>query len=110
MENIIDINELMGEQSLFCGRMISGYKEAPEGCKCVWNANLVSPTKGKVWFGDLNLTREGDKLKLVSIAAGETLYVLREMDCRFETENDSVELLTEKAVWNTNLPVPTNEL
>ena len=104
--NPIDIANLMTEQKLHMGRMISGGKTSPPGCKCVWNANLVSPTQGKVWFGDLNLTREGDKLKLVSIAAGETLYVLREMDCRFETENDPVELLAEKAVWNTNLPTP----
>jgi hypothetical protein len=101
-----DINNLMREQSLFMGRMISAHKTPPKGCRCVWNANLVSPTQGKVWYGDLNLTREGDKLKLVSIAAGEPLYVLGEMDCRFETENDPVEVLAEKAVWNTNLPVP----
>jgi hypothetical protein len=101
-----DINNLMREQSLFMGRMISGGKQSPKGCRCVWNANLVSPTQGKVWYGDLNLTREGDKLKMVSIAAGETLYVLREMDCRFEHENDPIEVLIENAVWNTNLPVP----
>lgn len=101
-----EIYELMEEQKLFAGRIIAGSKIALPGCKCVWNANLVSPTKGKVWFGDLNLTREGDKLKLVSIAAGETLYVLREMDCRFETENDSIKALIDRAVWNTNLAIP----
>ena len=100
------INELMEEQNLRCGRMISAHKDSPPGCKCVFNANLVSPTKGKVWYGDLNLTREGDKLKEVAKAAGETLYVLREMDCRFETENDAVKLLAARAVWNTNLPTP----
>ena len=101
-----DIDELMTEQKLHRSRMISGGKTSPAGSKCVWNANLVSPTQGKVWYGDLNLTKDGDKLKEVAKAAGETLYVLREMDCRFGTENDPIELLAERAVWNTNQPTP----
>ena len=101
-----DIDELMKAQSLYMGRMISPHKSAPKGCVCVWNGNLVSPSRGKVWFGDLNLTREGEKLKEVAKAAGETLYVLREMDCRFDTENDSVELLLQRAKWNTDQEIP----
>ena len=100
------IDELMEEQNLRCGRMISAYKDSPPGCKCVFNANLVSPMEGKAWHGDLNLTREGDKLKEVAKASGETLYILREMDCRFNTENDSIEVLKSKAVWNTEQPIP----
>lgn len=98
----------MEEQKLFCGRMISAHKTSPEGCKCVWNANLISPTLGKVWYGDLNLTKEGEKLKSVAKACGETLYVLRESDCRFETEEDSIPLLISRAVWNTDQEIPTH--
>lgn len=101
-----DINTLMESRKLYRGRFLSGGKKSPLGCKCVFNANLISPTQRKVWYGDLNLTKEGKKLKLVAAAAGETLYVLEERDCRFDNEKDPVEVLLTRAVWNTDLPIP----
>ena len=71
---------------LMCGRMISGSKIAPKGEVCVWNANLCTKTKGKFWFGDLNLTKDIEQLKLAAQEKGENVYVLREMDARFQTE------------------------
>jgi hypothetical protein len=84
--------------------MVSGSKIAPKGHKCVWNANIVTKSQGKVWFGDVDITKDGPVLKEIAAEAGEPLYVLREMDCRFETEKDSVDVLISKAVWNTNEP------
>ncbi len=101
-----DIYNLVEEQGLHCGRMVSGSKQAPKGCKCVWNANLVSPSRGKFWYGDINLTKEGDKLKKAAEQAGEPIYVLYESDCRFRTENDSVDVLMSRAVWNTDMDIP----
>ena len=100
-----DVDELFNSKGLYCGRMISGNKESPKGCKCVFNANVISPSCGKIWYGDLNLTKEGKKLKDIAIQMGETLYVLRESDCRFDHENDPIPLLISKAVWNTTLDV-----
>ena len=98
----MEIHEEFEKRKLYCGRMVSGSKRAPEGQRCIWNANVVTKSGGKVWFGDLNLTKEGKLLKEVAEAIGEPIYVLREMDARFETEGDSVELLISKAVWDTN--------
>jgi len=69
-----------------CGRMISGSKRAPVGEVCVWNANVLTKSRGKFWFGDLNLTRDADELKALGSKEGEPIYVLREMDARFTTE------------------------
>jgi hypothetical protein len=91
------------------GRMVSAYKTTPKGCVCVWNANVVSPSKGKIWYGDLNLTRDGDKLRGVAKSLGETLYVLREMACRFESENDPIEILIANSVWSTDKETPSYE-
>lgn len=99
---MIDVAYSMSEHGLRCGRMISGLKRAPDGQLCVWNANIIVKSRGKVWFGDLNLTMEGDKLKEIAKEVGEPLYVLREADCRFETENDPSELLITRAVWSTD--------
>lgn len=100
--------ELFNTKGLYCGRMISGNKNSPKGCTCVFNANVISPSLGKIWYGDLNLTKEGKKLKEIAEKMGETLYVLREHACRFEHENDPIPVLISNAVWNTTLDVVTN--
>lgn len=97
------VKELLYVNKLMCGRMISASKRAPEGEKCVWNANIVTKTHGKVWYGDININRDSETLKKVAASIQEPLYVLRESDCRFNTENDPVEILISRAVWNTNL-------
>ena len=81
--------------------MISGSKIPPKGEICVWNANIISRSNGKIWFGDLNLTKDGKALKLIATELGEPLYVLREHDARFGTETKPIEELIEKAVWST---------
>lgn len=68
------------------GRMMSGNKTGPKGHVCVWNANVLIKSKGKVWFGDLDLTTDADDLKRLARERGEDVFVLREGDCRFTTE------------------------
>ena len=99
------IFEYFNNRKLSCGRMISAHKSSPKGQVCVWNANIVSKSSGKVWFGDLNITKEGNLLKEIASEIGETLYVLRERDCRFRTEADPIDLLISRAVWNTEMDV-----
>lgn len=101
-EELETIHKIFEKYKLYAGRLISAYKEAPKGCVCVWNANIVSPSKGKIWYGDINITREGDILKKIAEELGEPLYVLRESGCRFDTEDDTVKLLISRAVWSTD--------
>ena len=81
--------------TLRMGRMISGSKTAPKGHVCVFNANICTKSKGKIWFGDLDLTTDADDLKRFAAEEGEDIYILREMDARFENE---ARPLFEKAV------------
>ena|ERR1035437_4708888 len=104
MNEPIDFYTLFVNRHLYSGRMLSGSKISPLGQKCVWNANIVTKSQGKVWFGDVNITKDGPLLKEIAAEAGEPLYVLREMDCRFDTASDSADVLIGKAVWNTNEP------
>jgi len=102
--NYSDIREFENAFEKFglpAGRMISGSKIPPKGCQCVWNANIIIKPIGKIWYGDLNITRDEPKLKKISKFIGKTLYVLREHDCRFNTENDDIDNLIKKSVWNT---------
>lgn len=52
-----------------------------------FNANIVIKKYGKIWYGDLDITRDSEHLKNVANSVGEDLYILREMDARFENEN-----------------------
>lgn len=97
--------EIFDKHRLLCGRMISAGKRGPSGHLCVWNANVITKSSGKIWYGDLNITKEGNKLKEIAKEIGEPLYVLREKDCRFKTENNSVDLLINNSVWNTEMDI-----
>ena len=68
------------------GRMMSGSKTGPKGHICVWNANVCSKSRGKFWFGDLDIDADADDLRKLAVKEGETIYVLREMDGRFMNE------------------------
>ena len=68
------------------GRMISGSKTGPKGHVCVFNANVCSKSRGKFWFGDLDLTADADDLRKLAAKEGEEIYILRERDARFDNE------------------------
>jgi hypothetical protein len=106
MNDIDQIGEVFSKHRIHCGRMISSNKTSPKGHLCVWNANIVSKSSGKIWFGDLNITKEGNVLKEIAKEIGETLYILHEKDCRFDTENDPIDLLISRSVWNTEMDIP----
>jgi hypothetical protein len=96
------IPEIFAKHKLYLGRMISAHKRAPIGCKCVWNANVIVRSQGKVFYGDFNMTTEGKKLQKIAAEIGEPIYILYEHDARFGKENDSVEDLISRAVWSTD--------
>ena len=72
------------------GRMISaskaGYDRAHPRNVVVFNANICTRSCGKIWYGDIDVTKDVALLKRLSAALGEDVYVLREHDARFETE------------------------
>ena len=72
------------------GRMVSGSKSGynrihPERV-AIFNANVVLAKAKKIWYGDLDVTVDGANLIKLSKKLKETIYVLREMDARFENE------------------------
>lgn len=72
------------------GAFLSGSKRAPEGFVVVWNANVVIFHKGetiKIWYGDINISVSEGKIRALSEELEKNVYILREHDCRFETEN-----------------------
>ena len=54
----------------------------------VFNANICTKERGKIWQGDLDVTEDIDELKRLASEIKEEIYVLREMDARFSTEKN----------------------
>jgi hypothetical protein len=76
--------------TLYPGRMIGSSKSAycsmhPNNL-VVFNANVCTLTKGKIWWGDLDITLDTALLLALRNKVGEDLYILYEMDGRFQNE------------------------
>ena len=108
-----DIQQYFESHSLYVARMIGGSKtgyrtEHPDDL-IVFNANVLIPDYGKVWYGDLNLTQDYILLKSIAESLDTTLYILWESDGRFGEERKSIDELIKKSVWNTTDDKPTKE-
>ena len=110
---VMEIQKHFDAHGFYDARMISGHKWDYESNHkddlIIFNANVLMPNYGKVWYGDLNLTEDYKILKKISDSLNTTLYILWEMDGRFGEENKSIDELISKAVWNTDEDKPTNE-
>jgi hypothetical protein len=108
----MNINEILKANGFIMGRMISfsksDYRDKNPNSVCYFNANIVTAKEGKVWYGDLDLTKDGESIKAVAEATGEIIYVLREMDGRFEHEDEDGTKLIKKAIWDTTQEIPIN--
>lgn len=105
-----DILQLLEDRGFYIARLVSGsksfYRELHPKHAVLFNANIIDEKLGKIWHGDLDLTIDGKKLKDVASELNTTLYILSEMDGRFEHEGDSIDDFIAKAQWNTDMFVP----
>ena len=104
MRKMIDNYVAFEKEGLRIGRMLSrsksDYREKnPDHLVC-FNANVFS-SEGKIWYGDLDLDIDGEKLQSVADELGKKLFVLREMDGRFENESLSEIKVIQKAIYTT---------
>jgi len=53
----------------------------------VFNSNVCTSTE-KIWYGDIDVTIEEEKLVRLAKELGETIFLLYEGDCRFEDEEN----------------------
>ena len=71
------------------GKMISfsksGYAKRFPDNLVIFNSNVCTE-EGKIWYGDMDITLSYNDLADLAKDLNETIYVLREMDGRFENE------------------------
>ena len=95
-------HEIFQKHKLYPGRMISGskseyYNQHPDN-NIVFNGNIITKKEGKIWYGDLDITLEFDQLKEIADEIKQDLYILRESDARFDTENAGFKYWKENAI------------
>lgn len=107
-EPVIDLNDsVTKEKAQQLAELFLGIRSSMLGSKSrysdrhkenfvVFNSNLVTKEYGKIWYGDLDLTKSEAVLIQLSKALGVELYVLYEMDGRFDNEETPK---VEKAVF-----------
>ena len=94
-----DLYKIAEEHLGMRGKMISfsksGYvKKNPENL-AIFNSNVCTDG-GKIWYGDLDVTLSYESLSDLAKEIGKTVYVLTEMDGRFE--NEETPLLSQAVV------------
>jgi len=86
----MDFKEIAQDVLGFQGKMLSGsksrYTNRHEDHLVVFNANVCVEDE-KIWQGDIDITLEEDSLIELAQRLGENVYVLYEMDGRFENED-----------------------
>ena len=85
------MESIFENEKLFSGRMLSfsksGYRDQFPDNEVYFNANIFVLGEGKIWYGDIDVTKEKEQLENVAREIGKDLYILREMDGRFGNEN-----------------------
>ena len=81
------VEELFGNKGKMLSLSKNTYRSNYPQDLIVFNGNICTSEK-KLWYGDLNITKSFELLGKLSEHLGETIYVLREMDARFENENN----------------------
>jgi len=104
-------SDILEDNGFMNGRMIShsksGYYNTHKWHKVVFNANIYVMYRQvpvKIWYGDLDISLDGDKLKEVSKILDTKLYILRESDGRFVDESNVD--IEKKSFWNTEEETP----
>lgn len=94
------------EENLPNGRIISfsksAYVEKFPHNEVYFNANIFVLGEGKIWYGDIDLTMDREKLEKIASQSGKDLFVLRELDGRFENENIKDSEIIKRAVSKIN--------
>lgn len=107
----MEIKELFKNESLQEGRLVSHsksyYRNKYPYNHVYFNANIFVKENNKsvkIWWGDIDISLEGDKLKNIAKQLNKTLFILSEHDGRWGNE-DTV-FIEDKKVWTTDDETP----
>ena len=89
-----DYNQVFRDNKFSLGRMISGskigYLSEHRGNVVLFNANIATKKSGKIWYGDIDITISRKTLENIAKTLNEDLYIVRELDGRFDKEKNGI--------------------
>ena len=101
----VDLTKVAEEILGHYARLISGskslYRREYPNHIVFFNANVFTKEDGKIWYGDIDLTEDEDKLKLLAKKLGKEVFLLQEMEGRFENENKKDNTVQQSALWSS---------
>ena len=84
------------------GKMLSasksGYRNANPGNEVFFNANIFTVEDGKIWHGDIDYTKDRETLEKIATKLERNLYIIKELDGRFENEKLETNQIKKKAI------------
>lgn len=98
------IERIFTAAGLLSGRCFgskSAYCTANPGNRFFSNANVFCRTKGKLWWGDLDLAKDKKALIAVARRLRIRMYVLSESDGRFRNAELPHSEVKIRAIWHT---------
>jgi len=102
LQEIENSLEIFVKNGLMYGRLLSSskslYRNSHKNNIVYFNANIFLEDVGKVWYGDLDLTLDINILQKISNKLKKDLYILTELDGRFENSELSNEQIKNKCV------------
>ena len=86
------VTEILGMQGAMVSHSKSSYLEQNPDHLTIFNANVCIKEgfinkSQKIWYGDLDVTKSKEKLQELAKLLNTSIYVLYEMDARFENES-----------------------
>jgi hypothetical protein len=102
------IRKTFSECGLGFGRCLgskSRYREVHPGNQFIPNANVFCRTRGKIWWGDLDLACDKPSLERSARRLRLRLYVLSEFEGRFENAERAHSQIKSDALWQTGGPI-----
>jgi hypothetical protein len=87
------VRSFLGMQGKMISGSKSGYREKNPKSLAIFNSNVcvVENERGtKIWYGDIDITKSRENLKGLASELGTDIYVLFEMDARFEHEEKPI--------------------
>jgi hypothetical protein len=107
------INFLLGYEGKIISSSKSEYRQQNPDNLVIFNANIIAKTeKGyeKIWYGDVDITLDYESLVQISENLDTEIFVLYEMDCRFDRESDpNVSNFVVSTFFNRENPIEINE-
>ncbi len=99
------VNKIAQKHLGYSGRLLCGSKSTyrrkyPEHY-VLFNANLFTINYGKIWYGDIDLNIDKNKIVKISEQLKETVFLIPEWEGRFDNTKLIDSEIMEKCYWDT---------